>query len=112
MQTSAPTRSLGPGRGVVPPSGRPPHQALSPRGGGVGAGLARQYCGRLGKIANCKQGVFTAYHSSKGSTFVDCRLYMPEKWFDDEHAELRERCGVPPELHFTTEPKLALVMVK
>lgn len=75
-------------------------------------GVARQYCGRLGKVANCQQGVFAVYHSSKGSTFVDCRLYMPKKWFSDEFAPLRERCGVPPQLRFTTEPTLALDMVK
>jgi SRSO17 transposase len=83
-----------------------------PKQGKFSVGVARQYCGNQGKIANCQQGVFAAYHSSKGTTFLDCRLYMPQHWFDDEHAPLRARCGVPPDLPFTTEPQLALEMVR
>ena len=81
-----------------------------PKQGKFSVGVARQYCGNQGKIANCQQGVFAAYHSSQGTTFLDCRLYMPLHWFDDEHAPLRARCGVPPDLSFPTEPQLALVI--
>jgi len=83
-----------------------------PKQGKCSVGVAHQYCGRLGKVANCQHGVFAAYHSSKGSTFVDCRLYMPKQWFSEEFAALRARCGVPKDLRFTTEPTLALGMVR
>ena len=83
-----------------------------PKQGTHSVGVAPQYCGALGKIANCQQGVFAAYVSRKGYTFLDRRLYIPETWFDDAHAALRQRYGVPPELCFQTEPQLALEMVR
>src|SRR5918999_4406216 len=58
-------------------------------------GVARQYCGTLGKVDNCQVGVFAAYASSKGYALVDKRLYMPEAWFDADHAERRAKCRVP-----------------
>jgi SRSO17 transposase len=54
-------------------------------------GVARQYCGAVGKIANCQHGVFAAYASRKGYTFLDRRLYLPKVWFDTAHAPLRQR---------------------
>jgi SRSO17 transposase len=83
-----------------------------PKQGTHSVGVAPQYCGALGKIANCQQGVFAAYVSRKGYTFLDRRLYLPEEWFDDAHAPLRQRYGVPPELRFQTEPQLALEMLR
>lgn len=50
-------------------------------------GVARQYCGTIGKVDNCQVGVFVAYSSSKGYALVDKRLFLPEAWFDDAHAE-------------------------
>lgn len=83
-----------------------------PKQGTHSVGVAPQYCGALGKIANCQQGVFAAYVSRKGYTFLDRRLYLPEEWFDDAHAPLRQRYGVPPALQFQTEPQLALEMLR
>jgi SRSO17 transposase len=83
-----------------------------PKQGTHSVGVARQYCGAVGKIANCQQGVFAAYASRKGYTFLDHRLYLPAAWFDDAHARLRQRYGVPPALDFQTEPQLALEMVR
>jgi SRSO17 transposase len=74
--------------------------------------VARQYCGHLGKRANCQHASFAAYRSLKGHAFLDCRLYMPQLWFDEAHAALRTRYGVPEDLKFTTEPTLGLAMVK
>lgn len=82
-----------------------------PKQGTHSVGVARQYCGHLSKTANCQHGVFVAYSSSEGYTFVDRRLYMPAKWFDTEHAALRDRYGVLDDLVFTTEPQLALEMI-
>jgi SRSO17 transposase len=83
-----------------------------PKQGTHSVGVAPQYCGALGKIANCQQGVFAAYASRRGYTFLDRRLYMPEEWFDDAHAPLRQRYGVPAVLQFQTEPQLALEMLR
>lgn len=83
-----------------------------PKKGDYSVGVSRQYCGAVGKIANCQQGVFAGYVSSRGYTFIDRRLYMPAVWFTEEFAEKRARCRVPAELGFKTEPELALEMVQ
>jgi SRSO17 transposase len=99
-------KSLGEPEGVVIFDG-----SGFPKQGTHSVGVVPQYCGAVGKIANCQQGVFAAYASRKGYTFLDHRLYMPEEWFDDAHALLRQRYGVPPALRFQTEPQLALDML-
>jgi SRSO17 transposase len=83
-----------------------------PKKGDHSVGVARQYCGSLGKVANCQHGVFAAYAASVGYTFVDRRLYLPEHWFGEDYAEKRKRCGVPENLQFKTEPTLALEMLE
>jgi SRSO17 transposase len=82
-----------------------------PKQGTHSVGVPRQYCGAVGKIANCQHGVFAAYVSRKGYTFLDRRLYMPQPWFDVAHAPLRQRYGVPRDLTFQSEPQLALAML-
>ena len=52
-------------------------------------------------------GVYLGYTSRLGYTLGEGRLYMPESWFDAEHAEKREKCGVPEELTFKTKPEIA-----
>lgn len=83
-----------------------------PKKGEHSVGVARQYCGALGKIANCQHGVFTVYGSGRGYTFVDRRLYVPEHWFAADYAEKRKRCGMPEDRAFKTEPGLALEMLR
>lgn len=56
--------------------------------------------------------MFLAYASAQGCTFLDCRLYLPEDWFDAAHAAERARCAVPAELRFQTEPALGLSLVR
>ena len=46
--------------------------------------MARQYCGRLGKVANCQAGMFLACVSPLGRALVDKRLYLPESWTSDD----------------------------
>ena len=55
-----------------------------PKQGRKSAGVARQYCGRLGKVANCQAGMFLAYVSPLGRALVDKRLYLPESWTSDD----------------------------
>lgn len=54
-----------------------------PKKGRDSCGVARQWCGRHGKIDNCQLGVFLAYVSSRGHAPLDRRLYLPAGWADD-----------------------------
>jgi SRSO17 transposase len=82
-----------------------------PKEGRHSVGVARQYCGHLGKIANCQEGVFLVYASRHGYTFLDERWYVPEKWFSDESRKSRKACGIPETVVFHTEPELGLEMI-
>lgn len=82
-----------------------------PKQGNHSVGVAHQYCGHLGKVANCQQGVFLAYASSRGYTFLDERLYLPEDWFTVAYQTRWKACGIPEGQPFRTEPALALEMV-
>lgn len=73
-------------------------------------GVARQYCGSLGKVDNCQVGVFSAYASRHGYALLDKRLFLPRKWFDSEYEDRRKKCKVPKELEFKTKPQLASEM--
>jgi SRSO17 transposase len=75
-------------------------------------GVARQYCGTLGKVENCQVGVFAGYASRKGYTLVDKRLFLPEGWFTEAYAARRTKCRVPPEVTFQSKPQLAATMVQ
>jgi SRSO17 transposase len=83
-----------------------------PKKGEHSVGVQQQSCGALGKLANCQQGVFLVYASSRGHTFLDRRLYLPQTWFDEAHAARRKKCGLPEKLVFKTEPTLGLEMLK
>src|SRR5919197_1737806 len=61
-------------------------------------GVARQYCGSLGKVENCQVGVFAAYASRQGYALVDKRLFMPEPWFTDAYTARRTKCKLPDEV--------------
>jgi SRSO17 transposase len=83
-----------------------------PKQGVHSVGVKRQYCGELGKRANCQAGVFVGYVSSQGYTMLDRRLYVPAEWLtDDAYAARRMQCGLPPELTFHTKPALAQEML-
>lgn len=82
-----------------------------PKQGEHSVGVAYQYCGHLGKVANCQQGVFAVYASSRGHAFLDQRLYVPEEWFTSAYRERWEACRIPDTLTFKTEPALGLEMI-
>ena len=82
-----------------------------PKKGTHSVGVNRQYCGVLGKTDNCQAGVFIGYSGSGGYGLVDRRLYLPKKWFDEDHQELRIRCGIPEDIVFATKPQLAAEMI-
>lgn len=76
-------------------------------------GVKRQYCGEVGKRANCQAGVYLGYASQKGYTLLDRRLYLPQEWVEgDEYAHRRQRCGVPERIEFKTKPALGWDMIR
>jgi SRSO17 transposase len=72
-------------------------------------GVARQWCGRNGKVDNCQVGVYMAYVSRKGHVLVNKRLYLPQEW-TKSRARLKE-AGVPKTVKFRTRHQLALEML-
>ena len=75
-------------------------------------GVAKQYCGNIGKVENCQVAVFAAYASPHGYAMVDKRLFIPEKWFTDDYTLRRKKCRLPEEITFTGKPQLAAQMLK
>jgi SRSO17 transposase len=75
-------------------------------------GVARQYCGTLGKVENCQVGVFAGYASRQGYALVDKRLFLPEAWFTDAYAARRTTCKIPKALTFQSKPQLAAAMLQ
>ena len=78
--------------------------------GSKSVGVAKQYSGTAGKVENCQIGVFLAYASPQGRTFLDRELYLPREWAND--AERRQEAGVPEEVRFATKPQLARRMLE
>jgi SRSO17 transposase len=80
--------------------------------GACSVGVAAQYCGAVGKIANSQNGVYLGYVSRKGYSLIEGQLFMPESWFDETHKEQREACGVPSNLKAKTKPEIGLDLLK
>jgi SRSO17 transposase len=80
--------------------------------GGDSVGVARQYCGTLGKVENCQVGVFAGYASRHGYALVDKRLFLPEVWWTDAYAGRRTTCNVPAALTLQSKPQLAAAMLQ
>lgn len=66
-----------------------------PKSGSESVGVARQWCGRLGKVENCQVAVYLGYVSHREHTLVDMRLYLPKEWTQDKAR--CEKAGVPKE---------------
>ncbi len=81
-----------------------------PKQGRHSVAVARQWCGRLGKIENCQVGVFMGYVSRNEHALVDVRLYVPREWIKDRRR--RKQCGIPKELRYQTRHEMALEMLK
>ena len=79
--------------------------------GDESVGVAHQYCGAVGKVANCQVGVYVGYSSAKGYTLLEGRLYLPPAWCTAEATAKRQQCGVPDTLAFQTKPELALTLL-
>src|SRR5215211_2209755 len=75
-------------------------------------GVAPQYCGSVGKVANSQVGVYLGYASRKGYTLLDGQLFIPELWFGDAYADKREATEMPTTLESKTKPEIALELVR
>ncbi len=74
-------------------------------------GVARQYCGALGKVDNCQSGIFVGYSSEKGYGLLASRLYLPERWFTKEYEDRRTFNLVPEACVFQTKPEIAAELI-
>ena len=83
-----------------------------PKKGRHSVGVARQYCGSVGKIANGQVGVYLGYASRKGYSLVEGQLFMPAEWFDETHTERWQACGAPEDLTFKTKPEIGLELLQ
>jgi SRSO17 transposase len=81
-----------------------------PKKGRHSVGVARQYCGELGKQDNCQVAVTLSVASDCASLPVAFRLYLPEPWAKDE--ERRRKAGVPADIAFKTKPQIALDQIR
>src|ERR1700691_1672816 len=72
-------------------------------------GVARQYCGQVGKQENCRVALSLSVTTQTASLPVAWRLYLPESWAQDP--ERREQAGVPEEISFETKPAIALQQI-
>src|SRR3954470_15345119 len=81
-----------------------------PKQGSHSVGVQRQYCGALGKKANCQVAVSVHYVSPAGHYPLDLRLYLPDSWLGD--ARRLDQAGVPPEeRRALTKPQIALELL-
>ena len=81
-----------------------------PKKGRHSVGVARQYCGQLGKQDNCQVAVSLTIANEHASLPVAYSLYLPESWADDR--ERRAKAGVPSDVTFKTKPQIALDQIE
>ncbi len=80
-----------------------------PKKGDESCGVARQWCGRLGKVDNCQAGVFLAYAARRGKALLDARLYLNQDWAAD--TARRARTYVPADVAFAERWRIGLELL-
>jgi SRSO17 transposase len=81
-----------------------------PKQGKHSVGVHRQYCGQLGKQANCQVAVTLSVANHHASLPIAYRLYLPQEWAED--AARRKKARIPEEIAFKTKPQIALEQVR
>jgi SRSO17 transposase len=80
-----------------------------PKAGDHSVGVARQYCGALGKVANCQVAVTLHWSSAEASCPLGWRLYLPPAWIEDQ--ERAREVKLPPGLVYRSQTELALQLI-
>jgi SRSO17 transposase len=78
--------------------------------GSHSVGVARQYCGEVGKQENCQVAVSLSISTRAASLPITWRLYLPETWAQEQ--KRRKQVGVPKEIRFQTKPEIALEQIR
>jgi len=78
--------------------------------GRCSVGVARQYCGQLGKTENCQVAVSLSFATAEGSLPLAYRLYLPREWTDEPTR--CEQVGVPPSVAFATKHEIAWTQIE
>jgi hypothetical protein len=81
-----------------------------PKQGTHSVGVHHQYCGQLGKQANCQVAVTLSIANHHASLPIAYRLYLPKDWADD--AGRRNKAHVPEAIRFKTKPQIALAQLR
>ncbi len=81
-----------------------------PKKGTHSVGVARQYCGQVGKQDNCRVAVSLSVATWGGSLPIAYRMYLPKEWAED--GERRKETEVPKEVHFQAKPEIALDQIR
>lgn len=81
-----------------------------PKAGRESVGVARQWCGRLGKVDNCQVAIYLGYVSRHEHALVDTRLYLPKEWTTDK--KRCQKAGVPKGTRYRTRHQLCLEMLQ
>src|SRR5437868_11028203 len=81
-----------------------------PKQGKHSVGVHHQYCGQLGKEANCQVAVSLSIANHFASLPVAYRLYLPKDWAEDRAR--REKAGVPVDIRFKSKPQIALELIQ
>ena len=81
-----------------------------PKKGQHSVGVARQYCGQLGKQDNCQVAVTLSIANHAASLPIAYRLYLPQEWASN--TARRDKAGVPEAIGFTTKPEIALAQIR
>ena len=84
--------------------------SATPKKGAATVGVARQWCGRLGKVDNCVLGVYATYvGKDELSVLVGAELFLPKEWVEDKGR--REEAYVPKDVTYRTQPQIAKELV-
>jgi SRSO17 transposase len=81
-----------------------------PKKGKHSVGVARQYCGQVGKQENCRVAVSLSVATWSSSLPIAYRLYLPKEWAED--VERRQQAEVPEKIEFQTKPEIALDQIR
>lgn len=84
-------------------------EASEEKKGNRSVGVAPQYCGNLGKKANCQTAVFATLTAGEHFSIIDAELYLPQSWIEDK--ERRKEAGVPDDIVYQKKSDLALKII-